>query len=45
MTATTGNCRYKKLLSEPSVSIETVLLVIDEIHQFNKIQQGFLLDF
>ena len=43
--ATTGIADIKKLLSEPSVSIETVLLVIDEIHQFNKIQQGFLLDF
>jgi len=43
--ATTSIADIKKLLNEPSVSIETVLLVIDEIHQFNKIQQGFLLDF
>jgi putative ATPase len=43
--ATTSIADIKKLLNEPSVSIETVLLVIDEIHQFNKVQQGFLLDF
>ena len=35
----------KNILKESFANIGTLLLVIDEIHQFNKVQQGFLLDF
>lgn len=35
----------KNILKESSISIGGLLFLIDEIHQFNKVQQGFLLDF
>lgn len=43
--ATTSISDIKKIINEPSINGTPNLLVIDEIHQFNKSQQGFLLDF
>jgi putative ATPase len=43
--ATTIISDIKKIIKEPFINGSALLLVIDEIHQFNKSQQGFLLDF
>jgi putative ATPase len=43
--ATTSISDIKKILNEPTIDRIAPLLVIDEVHQFNKNQQCFLLDF